>query len=620
MIDDGSVPTTAGEVGSGLPPTERSVRRWKWPSARVRRQIFLALVLLLCYGFFRQPPGWNETSRYDLVRSLVESGTTRIDAYHDNTGDLSFHDGHYYSDKAPGSSLMGVPVYGLLTVVWNAAGAGTPDLRSAVEALAFFGSGIPTVLLVLLLIGFLRPSIGEAWATVIGLGYGLGSIAFPFATMFFGHAASAFFLFASFFMLWRWRTDQRGWQPALAGFLAGCAVITELPVALGAVALAGYGLWLGRAQALRFVLGGLPVAGVLMTYDWISFGGPFSVGYQFEVGFAAQMSRGILSVTWPSPAGAYALLFDERGLLHLAPWFVITPLGLLRVRRPSIRAEVIVSLVICIAFLAYNSGALNLFGGWTPGPRNLIPALPFAAVLVGLAPSRLRWLAAALIAVSIAIMFVATATTPAAPADVDDPFLRLWLPEFVGRYLTDTLAWLRWGLHGAQPLLVLAGGVAVGVLGYLATLWRGSETRRISAVAAILLVALILAVSFPLAPPAPTFLVQNTPAVSVVDAGSVDDTSGTPPGGLIVWAQLQGSASAVNDTKVVFTISAPDGTRAWYHRFALSWQPGERRRVAARWDLTDVAPRDYRLDVEVLSADGETVSAPLIRDLTVPAD
>ena len=618
MIDDDSARTTPGEDNNRVDRTERSVQSRMRPSARVWRQVFLALALLLCYGFFRQSPGWNETSRYDLVRSIVESGTTRIDAYHDNTGDLSFYGGHYYSDKAPGSSLMGVPVYGLLTVVWNAAGAGTPDRGSAVEALAFVGSGIPTALLVLLLIRFLRPSIGEAWATVIGLGYGLGSIAFPFATMFFGHAASAFFLFASFFMLWRWRTDRRGWQPVLAGLLAGCAVITELPVALGVVVLAGYALWLGRDQALRFVMGGLPVAGVLLAYDWISFGDPFSVGYQFTTGFAAQNSQGILSVVWPSPARAYALLFGQRGLLHLAPWFVMAPLGLLHLRRPSIRAEVVVSLAICIAFLGYNSGALNPFGGWTPGPRYLIPALPFAAVLVGLAPLRLRWLTAALIAVSIALMFVATATTPAAPAALDDPLARLWLPEFVGRYLTDTLAWLRWGLHGAQPLLVLAGGMGLAAMAYLATLRRRSVFAGTSAVAASLLAALILAVSFPLAPPVSMVRAQDGSAVSIVDAGSVDDTSAAPPG-LVVWAQLQASGYSVNDTRVVLSVSAPDGTRAWYYRFTISWQPGDRRRVAARWDLTGIAPGDYRLVAEVRSADGGTISAPLIRELTVPA-
>src|SRR6478752_2972139 len=137
---------------------------------QLRRQVFLALGLLLCYGFFLQQPAWNEYSRYDLIRALVEEGTVQIDSFEENTGDKAFKDGHYYSDKAPGTAILGVPVYA--------------------AALAFAISGVPTALLVVLLVRFLIPYAGEPWALTMGVALGLGSILFPFATMFFGHAAS----------------------------------------------------------------------------------------------------------------------------------------------------------------------------------------------------------------------------------------------------------------------------------------------------------------------------------------------------------------------------------------------------------------------------------------------
>ena len=61
------------------------------------------------YGFFLQQPAWNELSRYDLVRALVEQGTVQIDSFHENTGDKAFKDGHYYSDKAPGRPSSASP-------------------------------------------------------------------------------------------------------------------------------------------------------------------------------------------------------------------------------------------------------------------------------------------------------------------------------------------------------------------------------------------------------------------------------------------------------------------------------------------------------------------------------
>ena len=43
---------------------------------------------------------WNQTSHYDLIRSLNNDGTT-IDAYQENTGDKVFYKGHWYSARAP---------------------------------------------------------------------------------------------------------------------------------------------------------------------------------------------------------------------------------------------------------------------------------------------------------------------------------------------------------------------------------------------------------------------------------------------------------------------------------------------------------------------------------------
>ena len=93
----------------------------------VRREIIVGLFLLLVYGFFQQSGGWNENSRLDLISALVEHRTTVIDDYQKNTGDKAFFDGHFYSDKAPGTALIGVPVYALLKLDAKLTGAGAVD-------------------------------------------------------------------------------------------------------------------------------------------------------------------------------------------------------------------------------------------------------------------------------------------------------------------------------------------------------------------------------------------------------------------------------------------------------------------------------------------------------------
>jgi len=572
-----------------------------------RRELILALLLLFAYGFFRQAPAWNELSRYDLVRALVEDGTTRIDRFHENTGDKAFFEGHYYSDKAPGTALLGVPAYVVTAAVWEVAGEGPLDESSAVAALAFAVSGVPTVLTVLLLLRFLRSVVEETWALVIAAGFALGSLAFPFATMLFGHAGSSLFLFAAFYLLWRWRTDRGAWRPVVAGLSAGAAVMVEIPVALGVAILGAYALWLGWGTSIRFVLGALAPLGVLAGYNWISFGGPFRLGYQYATNFAEQNRQGIVSIVWPTWSNAADLLFGPRGLVRLAPWFVFAPLGALALRTHRLRAEIVIALAICTAFLVYNSGALNPLGGWTPGPRYLVPALPFAAILIAQSPERVRPAIATLIAVGILFMVIATVTMPNAPEAYEDPLAELWLPRLLGRDVAETLAWQRWGIHGWAVIAVLAGGIAIAALAIvLSVLDRGHRLKRASTV---VLAALVITFSVPLLPQRlqPSSVSSDGP-VAVVDAGVVPLNTGEARR-LMLWSLLENRGPARDATRVEFVVTAADGGTAWSAWHArVSWLPGERRRLTVEWE-PPAGPGDaYAFSVRVLGPGGELVS------------
>jgi hypothetical protein len=613
-------------VEPAVPETPgRTARRWLRLDARARREIIVALALLFCYGFFRQVPAWNEYSRYDLVRALVEDNSTQIDRFAQNTGDKAFYDGHYYSDKAPGTALLGVPVYRLLAISSSVAGAGTPDPLTAVQALAFAESGIPTVLLVLLLLRFLRPAVGEGWATAIALGYGLGSIAFPFATMFVGHAAATFFLFASFYVLWRSREFERqGWLPALAGFLAGWAVLVDLTTFIGVAALLLYALVPSRSTAVRLrglawrapalmVAGATLPAAVLLAYNWASFGGPFSLGYTNLAagGFAQGMAQGILGVTWPRVDVLGDLLFGSRGLVHLAPWFIVAPVGLVAARKRGLRSEILVCGGIVVAFLIFNAGYYLPFGGWTPGPRFLLPALPFAAVLVALAPRAFRPLVGLLMVVAVAVFFVATVTMPNAPELYQDPLTQLWLPRLVSHDLADTIAWQRWGLHGIQPLIVLILALAIAAAALLVTLRSGAVARRLTGVVATVLALLIAAFALPFATPAAFayggLSTQTVGSVAIVEVGVTPDVTGAQEK-LTLWAQVENRGPAFGDTRVVFTVVTPDGSPTWSVWFDnVSWREGERKRPAVEWDTTGVHGGDYRVEVTVVSTDLKTV-------------
>src|ERR1041384_1176877 len=71
-------------------------------------------LLFVSYAYFYQAGGWNENTRFDWVRAIVDDHTLAIDRYHENTGDKARFGGHYYSDKAPGLSFVAVPVYAIV--------------------------------------------------------------------------------------------------------------------------------------------------------------------------------------------------------------------------------------------------------------------------------------------------------------------------------------------------------------------------------------------------------------------------------------------------------------------------------------------------------------------------
>ena len=74
------------------------------------------VVLALAYALPVQRFGCGQKAHYSLVRALAD-GTPRIDRWAKETCDISYFDGHYYSNKAPGLAFTTLPVYLALDVL-----------------------------------------------------------------------------------------------------------------------------------------------------------------------------------------------------------------------------------------------------------------------------------------------------------------------------------------------------------------------------------------------------------------------------------------------------------------------------------------------------------------------
>ncbi len=425
-METGSPPARASDERRAAEPSRREERAAGW---------LVFGVLAVSYAYFFQGGGWNPNSRLDLTRALVERGTIRIDDYVANTGDWSRFDDHYYTNKAPGFSLLSIPFY----VAGAAIGRGLfPDDGAAALVVAGYvtnlgANAVPAALLGVMLFHVLR-RLGladvelRAWAA---LAYGLGTLAFPYSTGYYGHQPGAVLGFAAFAALLRSKDAEHPWRwAAVAGGTAGTAVLVEMStlvttVALGLVLLADRA---GRGRLVAFVAAGVPPALVLFAYHQVAFGHPLAYGYLYSNPLVMYSTDSVLEA--PRASRLFQLLLPEsRGLLFTSPLFALAPLGWPRLLRSDARAAA-VCLAVPASFLLLIAAFPGWHGGWTPGSRYLVPCLPFLFLPAALAMERFRLSGAVLGGISAAIMLSIAAVAIEVPLRFENP-----LRDFVWPHL-----------------------------------------------------------------------------------------------------------------------------------------------------------------------------------------
>ena len=74
-------------------------------AGRISPRAALLVLLFASYAYFYQAGGWNQNSRFALVRAITQERVLSIDRFAYSTGDKAAFRGHFYSDKAPGLAL-----------------------------------------------------------------------------------------------------------------------------------------------------------------------------------------------------------------------------------------------------------------------------------------------------------------------------------------------------------------------------------------------------------------------------------------------------------------------------------------------------------------------------------
>ncbi|MDB4957653.1 MAG: hypothetical protein JWO36_5222 [Myxococcales bacterium] len=424
----------------------------------------IAVAYLYVFPYFPRIHSANELPRVYLVKAIVEDHTFAIDRGVDRwggTADMAPWQGHQYSNKAPGSSLIAVPVYAVVSWI-----GGEPSLAVSLWIARITSGVIPALLFLWLLSGFLERFVpDEATRRLLLIAYALGSMAMTYSILYFSHQLAAVCIGSAWILAIDVAERRRGMLAiAAAGALAGAAPLVDYQAAFAGVPIVIYLIWKLRAWPRREVLRLLLVASaaaavpivVLLWYHSVCFGSPWKTGYDNSVSFAHFHSQGFLGMTSLRWEAFYGSLFrPDNGLFVLAPWWLLAIPGGVVLWRRGDRATVLALAGVVLVFVLFVSSINFWRGGWNVGPRYITAMLPFMLPLVGVALGSLRgrpWLlgvACGTIVSAVIIYCLSSATFPYWPDSMPDP-----LYEVTFRLLGD---------HAVAPNL----GQAVGATGLL---------------------------------------------------------------------------------------------------------------------------------------------------------
>jgi 4-amino-4-deoxy-L-arabinose transferase-like glycosyltransferase len=387
-------------------------------SKRVTATLALA-ALVLSYCWLVQPSGDNQNAHYALTRALAD-GRPHVDEIRSrgperlHTNDVVEFEGHWYAAKAPGLAAASLPAYAVV----DAAGMETNGDPYRVQWVLHLWSVVLPAMVLLVLVWRLgdrvAPGAGIAAAAILGA----ATLLLPFAQLLFAHVLATALGFAAFALLWREREGLR--KPvivALAGVLAGLAVTVDYPLGLVAIALGLYALAAPGTRTRKALMYGAGLAaGVLpaFAFNWWAFGSPLHFPYEGWTQPGEEPYPGVFGVNRPNLSVLLELLFVPAGI---APVLAPALVGLVAMWRRGLRPEALLIGSLAVAYVLYNASSSDPFGGASPGPRYLVPLLPFIAVPVAGAVRVVPGLVVGLAIGAGSIQALYSATSPLAAWD-----------------------------------------------------------------------------------------------------------------------------------------------------------------------------------------------------------
>jgi hypothetical protein len=449
---------SAGNVIASAPETATAngavARAKPLPVASLRMKLGIYLLFLSVYlassaGHFISN---DHVAVYLTTQSLVERHDLAIQPILDTVRGL---DGRYYARYQLGQSLLSIPLY--------VAGTAVERLRSPAvskyftgpnSGLGYWGSvpiffvslfdQLVTPLTCLLVFLFcLRLGFSSTTSFLTTLIFGLATSTWVYSREYSQHPLESLTLLLSVYILFSRRERLTARDACLAGIAFGLSVLTRINVLVMAPMVTLYLLWIVpatgvtdakpgsafdrasdrwiarirweslRRTSAREVVDGpgryllafaLPVVVALLSIFYVNdlrFGSPLEFGPNaYDQGFSTPL--------W---LGLYGYLFSAgRSILLYSPPILLGVFGFGHFYRRH-RAEALLFLGITAGYLVVYSTFGYWAGGWSYGPRYLLPIVPFLTIPAAyvLGTGRRRILVALLTALGIVVQILGVA-------------------------------------------------------------------------------------------------------------------------------------------------------------------------------------------------------------------
>jgi len=453
-------------------------------------ELLLFLLLWLTYGYFYQGTSHNEAARFDQMRAVIQDHTLQINKYWWNSADIIHHyqrgQDYIYPNKAPGMALLcALPFTLLWGVVLLLKTIGLPawfQWHALVYLTTLFTVSLLSSIAAVAIYRVLLRMSGSSYFSVLAvLGIWLGTLVFPFSTVFFSHQFTAALLAIAFYLLFELArgepmpSRQQIGVSVIAGALMSFAIASEYPAVLPVALLSIYGAWAVRRSdlsakskllmAAAWACGMFVGGGTLLVYNLAAFGNAFYIPYQAYAAkgayFSATYSQGWLGLHWPNLAqflNAFnTVAFSSQiGMLHLhfENWFVYACNPVLWLALPGLgvmiwkrkwTAEALLVIALIVAYImfivSYGTSVYDWCGAVYFGSRHLIPLLPFLALPLCFGARLLRFVFYPLLALSIFYMLLDTAIEPRVPYPHENAARDMLIPDYIrGHFAQNTSA------------------------------------------------------------------------------------------------------------------------------------------------------------------------------------